>query len=289
VKLFFKAKLLALFAVLLFASQMAFALVEVPAFTARVIDLTQTLSTAEKSAFEAKLKSYEETKGSQIAVLIVPTTTPEAIEQYAIRVVDEWKVGREKIDDGLLLLVAKDDRKVRIEVGYGLEGAVPDLYAKRIINEQIVPRFKQGDFSGGINRALDTLMKLVDGEALPAPNPATMDGAYLQNILPLLLFGGMISGMILRGMFGTFFGSAVNGGLIGTILVFIGLSLFGAAVMGVIAFFFTVMLGNRGLNGYSRVPTRGGGYGGGFGGGIGGGFGGGLGGGFGGGGASGSW
>lgn len=269
-------------------SQAAFALVDIPAFSGHVVDLTQTLSAHEKTAFEAKLKSYQETKGSQIAVLIVPTTKPEAIEQYAIRVVDQWKVGRENIDDGLLLLVAKEDREMRIEVGYGLEGAVPDLYAKRIVREVIAPRFKQDDFAGGIDGALNALIRLVDGEELPGLSPEA-EGALVGNLLPMLLFGGMISGMILKGMFGTFFGSVANGGLIGTLLIFIGISLLSAGVLGVIAFFFTIMLGNRGLNGYSGVPTRGGYGGGGLGGGLGGGFGGGLGGGFGGGGASGSW
>ncbi len=288
-KSFLKTSVLALLTMLMLASQSAHALVEVPAFTARVIDLTQTLTAQEQAAFESKLESFEETKGSQVAVLIVPTTQPEAIEQYAIRVVDVWKVGREKVDDGLLLLIAKEDRKVRIEVGYGLEGAVTDLYAKRIINEIVTPKFRQGDFAGGIDGALNALIGLVGDEPLPAPRATLVDDRYIESLLPLLLFGGMISGMILRGMFGTFFGSAVNGGLIGTILLFIGLSVLGAAVLGVIAFFFTMMMGGRGMNGYSGYPRRGGGLGGGFGGGMGGGFGGGLGGGFGGGGASGSW
>jgi len=284
----FKASLVTLFVMLLSVSQLAFsAMVEIPAFTARVIDLTQTLSAQEQATFEAKLKSFEESKGSQIAVLIVPSTQPEAIEQYAIRVVDEWKVGRKDVDDGLLLLVAKEDRKVRIEVGYGLEGPIPDLYAKRIINEIITPEFKRGNFAGGIDGALSALIGLVDGEPLPPPNSTSIDGTYIADLLPLLLFGGMISGMVLRGMFGTFFGSAANGGLIGTILLFIGLPILGAGVMGAVAFLFTMMLGSRGLNGYGGYPAGGGG--GGFGGGMGGGFGGGMGGGFGGGGASGSW
>jgi uncharacterized protein len=291
VKVTFKAILLTLVAMLLLASKMAFsAMVEVPAFTARVVDLTQTLSPSEQAAFEAKLKSFEETKGSQIAVLIVPTTRPEEIEQYAIRVVEAWKVGREKVDDGALLLIAKEDRKVRIEVGYGLEGVVPDLYAKRIINEVITPQFKRGNFSGGIDSALTALIGLINGEPLPAPQVTKINGAHLENLLPFLLFGGMISGMVLRGMFGTFFGSAANGGLIGTILSLIGLSLLGAGVIGVIVFFFTMMMGVRGMSGYSGNSGRGGGLGGGgLGGGMGGGFGGGMGGGFGGGGASGSW
>lgn len=276
------------FSALLFTSQLTrAALVEVPAFSARVVDLTQTLTASEQAALEDKLKAFEATKGSQIAVLLVPTTQPEAIEQYAIRVVDEWKVGRKGIDDGLLILIAKNDRKMRIEVGYGLEGAIPDVYAKRIITETMTPYFKQGDFAGGIDAAVSQLIGLIEGESLPAPKKPNLNSSQLEGLLPLLLFGGMISGMLLRSIFGTFMGSALNGGLIGTIVFFIGLSLLGAGVLGLIAFIFTLMMGGgRGVNGYSGYPTRGGGYSGGF---SGGGFSGGLGGGFGGGGASGSW
>ncbi|MGJ8618973.1 MAG: TPM domain-containing protein [Methylophilaceae bacterium] len=273
---------------MLLTSQLTLAaLVDVPSFSARVIDLTQTLSTAELTALESKLKTFEEAKGSQIAVLIVPTTQPEAIEQFAIRVVDQWKVGRKEIDDGLLILIAKDDRKMRIEVGYGLEGAIPDLYAKRIITETMTPYFKRGDFAGGIDAAVNQVIGLIEGEPLPAPVKQNASSTQLEGLLPLLLFGGMISGMMLRGIFGTFMGSALNGGLVGSIVFLIGLSLLGAGVLGFIAFIFTMMMGGRGVNGY---PSRGGGLGGGFGGGYGGGgFSGGLGGGFGGGGASGSW
>lgn len=259
------------------------ALVDVPLFSARVVDLTQTLSAIEQAALEDRLRRFEEAKGSQIAVLIVPTTQPEAIEQFAIRVVDEWKIGRKVIDDGLLILIAKDDRKMRIEVGYGLEGAIPDLYAKRIITETMTPYFKRGDFAGGIDAAVNQLIGLIEGEPLPAPKKTNLNSSQLEALLPLLLFGGMISGMMLRGIFGTFMGSALNGGLIGTIVFFIGLSLLGAGVLGFIAFVFTMMMGGgRGVNGYSGFPSRGGYSGGG-------GFGGGMGGGFGGGGASGSW
>lgn len=145
-------------------------------------------------------------------MLIVPSTQPEDIAQYAIRVVDKWKVGRKKIDDGLLLLVAKEDRKLRIEVGYGLEGAIPDLTAKRVITETISPRFKQGDYFGGLDAGIDVLIGLVNGEPLPAPTRAANNGSSLENLLPILLFGGLISGLFLRSIFGTFFGSAVNGG-----------------------------------------------------------------------------
>jgi uncharacterized protein len=289
VNLYFKVIAIALLSTLLLVSQLVFAaLVEVPQFTARVIDLTHTLSISEQANLETKLQLFEEKKGSQIAVLLVPTTQPEAIEQYAIRVVDDWKVGRKHVDDGILVLVAKDDRKMRIEVGYGLEGAVPDLYAKRIISETMTPYFKQGDFAGGIDAAINQLIGLVEGEPLPVPSKQSVSGSQIEGLLPLLLFGGMISGMLLRSIFGTFLGSALNGGLIGSVVFFIGLSLLGASVLGVIAFFITMMMGGRAINGYSG---RGGGYssGGSSSGGLGGGFSGGMGGGFGGGGASGNW
>ncbi len=282
----FKISLLTLVAALLIVSKLALAaLVEVPNFSAHVVDLTQTLTASQQTALEEKLANFQATKGSQIAVLIVPTTQPEAIEQYAIRVVDTWKVGREKIDDGILVLVAKDDRKMRIEVGYGLEGAVTDLYAKRIISETMTPHFKQGDFAGGLDLAANQLIGLIEGEPLPAPTHAKVGVNQLEDLLPMLLFGGLISGMMLRGIFGTFFGSVINGGLIGIIVFFIGLSILGASVLGLIAFFFTLMMSNRGGGTYTGFPT-----GSGFGGGLGeGGFSGGMGGGFGGGGASGSW
>ncbi len=286
-----KASLIMLFATLLMVSQMASAaLAEIPALTSRVTDTTQTLSSEQKTALEAKLQVFEQKKGSQIAVLIVPTTQPEDIAQYAIRVVEKWKIGREKSDDGLLVLLAKDDRKMRIEVGYGLEGTIPDLTAKRVISEVMAPRFKQGDFAGGIDAGLDKLIGLVDGEALPAPATPAAGGMDIGNLLPLLLFGGLVSGLFLRSIFGTFFGSTLNGGLIGGVVMLLGTAVFGAAILGVIAFFITMMLGARGINGYGT------GYPGGYGGGGlgGGGFGsnsswGGGGGGFGGGGASGDW
>ncbi len=273
-------------AFLLFFNSAFAALVEIPALSSRVTDLTQTLSQAEQAQLEQKLAAFEAKKGSQIAVLIIPTTQPEDIAQYAIRVVDKWKIGREKSDDGVLVLVAKDDRKLRIEVGYGLEGAIPDLYAKRIISEVISPKFKQGDFYGGLDAGVDKIVGLIEGELLPEPTQDSLSTLNLGNLMPMLLFGGLISGLFLRSMFGTFFGSALNGGLVGGIVTLLGLALGSAAVLGVIAFFFTMMLGGRGLNGYSGGVPMGGGYGGGFGGGS---SWGGGGGGFGGGGAGGDW
>ena len=280
---------------LLFASGMALStfayaeLLPVPALSSRVTDLTQTLSQAEQAQLEQKLAAFEAKKGSQIAVLVVPSTQPEDIAQYSLRLVEKWKIGREKVDDGLLVLIAKNDRKIRIEVGYGLEGAVPDLYAKRIITEIISPKFKQGDFFGGLNAGLDSLIGLVDGEALPAPSNPKSNGMGVMDMLPILLFAGLVSGLFLRSIFGTFFGSALNGGLVGGIVTLLGVALGGAAVLGVVAFFITMMLGGRGVNG-GGVPT-GGSYGGGGGSWSGGNSSswGGGGGGFGGGGASGDW
>ncbi len=275
---------------LLMASCFAHAeLAAIPELSSRVTDLTQTLTAAEQAQLEQKLAAFEAKKGSQIALLIVPTTQPEDIAQYAIRVVEKWKIGREKVDDGLLLLVAKDDRKLRIEVGYGLEGAVPDLYAKRIISEIISPKFKQGDYYGGLDTGLNSLIGLVDGEALPAPNSAKPNGMDIMDMLPILLFGGLVTGLFLRSMFGTFFGSALNGGLVGGIVTLLGVALGGAAILGVIAFFITMMLGGRGMNGYSGGIPTGGGYGGGGWSGGGSSSWGGGGGDFGGGGASGDW
>lgn len=286
---YFKVSLLALCAMLLLVSHMAFALVDIPPLSTRVTDLTGTLRAQQQSALEAKLAAFEAKKGSQIAVLLVSTTEPEVIEQYSIRVAQAWQLGREKTDDGVLVLIAKNDRKMRIEVGYGLEGAIPDIYAKRIVSDIMRPRFKQGDFYGGIDASVDALIALVDGEALPAPDADAQMGNNIGNFLPLLLFGGLISGLILRSMFGTFKGSALNGGLMGGVVWMLGLALGGAMMLGALAFFVTLMLGGNGGS-----YRRGGGY---YGGGTSGGgwssggssWGGGGGGDFGGGGASGDW
>jgi uncharacterized protein len=141
----------------------------VPALSARVTDATGTLSDEQRSTLEQSLKDYEARKGSQIAVLIVPTTQPETIEQYSIRVVEQWKLGRTRVDDGVLLIIAKNDRTLRIEVGYGLEGVLTDATSNRIIEDIIVPRFRQGDFYGGVSAGVDGIMRVVDGEPLPAP------------------------------------------------------------------------------------------------------------------------
>lgn len=143
--------------------------VQVPPLERRVTDLTGTLTAQEQAALEQKLAAFEERKGSQIAVLIVSTTGPEDIEQYGIRVAERWKLGRVGVDDGALLLVARDDRALRIEVGYGLEGVLPDVIANRIIEDIVVPRFRIGDFDAGVNEGIDAMITVVDGEPLPAP------------------------------------------------------------------------------------------------------------------------
>jgi len=187
--------------------------VAVPTLNARVTDLTNTLTAEQRATIEARLASFESQKGSQIAVLLVPTTKPEAIEQYSIRVAEQWKIGRKKIDDGVILLIAKDDHKLRIEVGYGLEGALPDVIAKRIIAEDITPLFKQGDFYGGIVAGITHIEAVVQGEALPSPSTEKNNDTSIENFLPFLIILAFISGTILRSIFGTLPGALINGGL----------------------------------------------------------------------------
>jgi uncharacterized protein len=278
-------------AFLLCWAAIAVADVAVPQLTARVTDQTGTLSAAEISSLDQKLAAFEARKGSQIAVLIVPTTQPEDIAQYSIRVVEQWKLGRKDVDDGVLLLVAKDDRRLRIEVGYGLEGVLPDVTANRIINEIITPKFKQGDFDGGIDAGVDRIIKVIDGEPLPAPKPRNNvnQGSWdeIGQAFPVFLILTIVVGGILRQAFGRLPGSLVTGGGVAIVAwLFVGFWAV-AIIAGLIAFFFTLVGDAIPLSG------GGGGYGGGrggssWGGGSGGGFSGG-GGSFGGGGASGSW
>jgi uncharacterized protein len=286
-----RASLLALLLCWAFA---AMADVAVPPLSGRVVDQTGTLSSDDIARLTQTLRGLELRKGSQVAVLIVPTTEPETIEQYSIRVAEAWKIGRKKIDDGALLVVAKNDRHLRIEVGYGLEGALTDATTKRIIDEIITPKFRAGDFAGGISAGVDRMISVIDGEKLPAPEPPhwqsskSFDPADLFNpfvIIPVLIFGG-----ILRSLLGRLLGSAVSGGVAGVIGWFVFGSLAAAAFSAlVVAFFVLVFNGGWSSGGYSGGGYSGGGYSGGGGsssdsGGFSGG-----GGSFGGGGASGSW
>jgi uncharacterized protein len=273
------------------AGPAAGALVAVPPMRALVTDLTGTLTAQQQATLEARLRDFDERKGAQIAVLIVPTTGPEAIESYGLRVVEQWKVGRKKVDDGALLLVAKDDHALRIEVGYGLEGALPDITAKRIIDEVIVPKFRAGDFAGGIGDGVDRILKVIDGEPLPAPVPRQRDANLFENFdpfNPFVIIGVFVLGAIMRGLLGRLLGAAATGGVVTVVIWLIAGSLLTAGVIGLIAFIFSL---------FSDLATSGGGRGGGISGGSGGswssgssggGFSGG-GGSFGGGGASGKW
>lgn len=264
--------------------------VAVPPLKARVTDLTGTLTSAQRSALEERLAAFEARKGSQIAVLLVPTTQPETIEQYAIRVAEQWKLGRKGVDDGVLLLVAMKDRTVRIEVGYGLEGPLPDAIAKRIVEDYIVPRFKLGDFSGGIHSGIERIMGTIEGEPLPAPRERSAPRVSgWENLIVLGFFLVFVIGGVLRSMLGRVGGSGVVAAIAGFIAWFVIGSMIAALLIGVVLFFLSLF---GGMTGPAYRGRRGGWYpgggwssGGGFGGG---GFGGG-GGGFGGGGASGRW
>ncbi|GLH82148.1 hypothetical protein SSBR45G_70570 [Bradyrhizobium sp. SSBR45G] len=199
---------------------MVLADVAVPQLTGRVVDQTGTLSSSDIASLTQKLRDLETRKGSQVAVLIVPTTQPEAIEQFTIRVAEAWKIGRKKVDDGALLVVAKNDRKLRIEVGYGLEGSLTDVTARRIIDEVITPRFRSGDFAGGIDAGVDRIIGVINGEALPAPQPQASHGVDLDidsivSYAPVAFFGAIFLGGVLRTLFGRLLGSLATGGAMG--------------------------------------------------------------------------
>ena len=255
--------------------------VPVPPLKARVTDLTGTLTSAQLATLEAELRAFEQRKGSQLALLMLPSTQPETIEQYSIRVAERWKIGRARVDDGVILVIAKKDQRLRLEVGYGLEGAIPDVVAKRVIREVIAPHFLANDFFGGISDGARTLMKLIDGEKLPPParSPASTAGAGngaddYQSILAVLLVVAVVAGGILKAIFGRLFGSALTGVAAGFVAWLLAGALGMAVIAGALAFVVALLGVGRGF-----LPGGGGG-GGGFGGG---------GGGFGGGGASGSW
>ena len=300
-------RLLALFALLWWAlAAHAQPLAPIPPLSGRVIDQSGTLSSAQQGALTEKLAAIEAKRGSQIVVLIVPTTQPEDIASYGYRVADAWKIGRRDVGDGIVVIVAKNDRRINIEIAKALEGAIPDVLAGRIIAEQIKPAFKADDYAGGLNAAIDRLDKAIGGEALPAPSrgaqkPSSNRGGFDFQDLAIFLFVGVpILGAILTGVLGRKLGALVTGGAVGGIGFWLTTSLLVAAGAGLIAMF---LVGVMGMGAASRLGRGSGGpiiwgggggggfggFGGGGGGGGGGGFSSGCGGDFGGGGASGSW
>lgn len=252
-----------LLCLLMFTSlNVAAALQPIPALASSVTDLTQTLSAEQQQALAAKLNAFSQAKGSQIAVLIVPTTAPEDIAQYSIRLAEAWQIGRDKQDDGVIIVIAKNDRKMRLEVGYGLEGAIPDLTAKRVVSEVMAPYFKQGDFYGGLNASTDQVMRLIEGEQLPAPAKTEAGGKGLFELLPIIMVGGIVVGMVLKNIFGTFFGSALTGGVIAALVWIFGATLIAIILAAIAGFIFTLVMGSGGGFGSMAGGLGGGGFGG---------------------------
>lgn len=279
-------------------------LAPIPELSSPVIDTTGTLDAATRQQLESQALALQKRKGSQLQVLLVPTTEPEDIAQYAVRAFEQWKIGRKGVDDGVLLVVAKNDRRVRIEVGYGLEGAIPDAIASRVIQEYLVPKFRAGDFAGGITDATAALVKVIDGEPLPAPmadHTAERRGGGGGSGWLVALFVAFIVAQVARGIFGrapspvrALIGGAAAGGvawLISSLVVIAGLGAALGFFMGLASLPTGRYARDRGFGGWGGGGWGGGGgFGGGGGGGFGGGGGWGGGGGMsGGGGASGSW
>ncbi|WP_374328187.1 YgcG family protein [Azonexus sp.] len=249
--------------------------IALPALNERVVDLTGSLSANDRAGLVERLTRLEQEKGAQIAILLLPSTAPESIEQFGIRLAEGWKIGRKGVDDGVIVIVAKDDRRMRIEVGYGLEGAIPDAIAKRIVDEQMAPRFRDGDFAGGLGAAVDTLVRVIDGESLPPPKEKKpQDSGFDTNSL---IFFAIFVASLARAMFGLL--GALGISLVAGALAWFSFGSLGAAVIAAVITFLASFLraGNGGWHS-GGGGSRGGG--GGFSGG---------GGGFGGGGASGRW
>ncbi|MES2948244.1 MAG: TPM domain-containing protein [Pseudomonadota bacterium] len=270
----------------------------VPPLTGHVVDSSGTLDAAQRQALEDKLTAFETAHGSQIAILLVPTTQPEDISSFANRVGNSWKIGRKGIGDGLLVVVAKNDRKLRIEVAKSLEGAIPDLAAKQIIDEAMTPRFKQGDYAGGLDAGVDRIMALIKGESLPTPSQDRAGdwpllGFQWEHLSIFLFFGVLFGGAVARRVLGNKLGALATAGAVGVVVQLVTASLLIAGAAGLFALVFTLLSSfGRSTGGVSRgwggSYTSGGGWGSGSSSG-GGGFSSGGGGDFGGGGASGDW
>ncbi len=268
----------------------ALAVQPVPALTGHVVDNTGTLSDTQRQQLESKLASFEQSHGTQIVLLLVASTEPEDIFSYGNRVANEWKIGRKGIGDGLLLLVAKNDRKINIQVAKTLEGAIPDLAAKRVIDEAITPRFKQGDFAGGVEEATDQIIALVSGENLPAPKEVShrSGGGFQWNDLAIFVFIVVpLVARVARSLLGNNLGALATGGIFGVVALLVTSSLLLAGLAALVALMVALFAGAG--HGFGGGIGPGWGRGGGFSSGGGGGFSSGGGGDFGGGGASGDW
>jgi uncharacterized protein len=240
----------------------ALAAVAVPPLTGRVVDQTGTLSSGDIAALTQTLKEFESRKGSQIAVLIVPTTGEETIEQFSIRVAEAWKIGRKKIDDGALLVIARNDRHLRIEVGYGLEGALTDATTRRIIDEVITPKFKAGDFAGGVRAGIERMIGVIGGEKLPAPEPEHWQapGSPENAANPFVIFGLIVLAVILRSALGRLVGALATGGSVGVVAWLVAGSLAASLLLAAIAFVVTLLAPSIALGGPPLAPGRRGGW-----------------------------
>ncbi|MEO0314011.1 MAG: hypothetical protein RI928_467 [Pseudomonadota bacterium] len=233
-----------IFAVCITAAQSQ---IKVPELAGHVVDQTGTLDTSQQQILEQRLRTFEQEKGTQIAVLMVPGIGDEPLEQFSLRVAERWKLGRKKIDDGAILIIAKNERRLRIEVGYGLEGALNDAVSKRIIDEIIVPTFQRGDFFRGISSGLEAMMHVIQGESLPAP--ASHDSWQVSGpgLLPLIFFAALVIGGLMRALLGRIKGAVAAGGLLGLgvwLLSGIGLLAFFSAAMGLVITFIGGRMGS---------------------------------------------
>jgi uncharacterized protein len=267
-----------LFACALLAPQLATAQQAVPALTARVVDTAQILSAGEAGSIETQLAQIEKERGSQIVVLLVNTTAPEDIASYANRVANAWKIGRRDVGDGVLIVIAKEDRKLRIEVAKSLEGAIPDLAAKQIISTALAPALKQGQYAQGIEATIEQLDKRISGENLPAPQPQSgfnpqKLGFEWMDFFIFLFFAVPIGGAIAKGIFGNKLGSLVTGGAVGGVAFFVtasmviaGIAFFAALIFTLISSFGRAVSGRRGGSrgydggGWSSGSSSGGGW-----------------------------
>src|SRR5436190_7163471 len=226
--------------------------VPVPKLTAHVVDLTGTLTADERGRLDSKLADFEARKGSQVVVLLVPSIGTEVIEDFSTRVTDAWQLGRKGVDDGVLFVIAKQERKMRIQTGRGVQGSLTDILAKRIVADVVAPRFRTGDFAGGINEAVDSIMKAIEGESLPLPS-SKPQGRKVDTVssygdfLWIAFFLVPVVAMILRGLVGRFLGAGLTGGVAGLAAAWI----FGSLVFGVVAAIVAFIVG---LMGGTGVP-----------------------------------